>query len=415
MKKILITRFLLIISLLGIIFVGTNKISYAASYDKEFVEQIENEYDEFYKKEKQEYDNYKATYDAQYDSLYPFVEDERRIIEGVFKQDFNKLLTILNNDYKQLENRFGNNKKYYYKLDDYEDAIDPDELNSAMDRYEDTIDPDELNSAMDRYEDTIDPDELNSAMDNYEDTIDPNELNSVMDIYEDTVDPNTLNSAMDRYEDTVDSILREYKRGDISKEEVKRKLLVIEDYKEKIKIQKEESINKINEVRRKTYITVFKSKYDNMKDILEQREKSIKIFNKVRKTGFGQGINLPTLNIDIPINIVLNGELQKFTQPPVLIDRVTMVPLRGIFEKLGAEVVWDAQKKSIKALKNNIKINLKINDSVAVISGVNTSLLASPKVINGSTMVPLRFISESLGADVEWIGESKLIFIDSVE
>jgi hypothetical protein len=89
----------------------------------------------------------------------------------------------------------------------------------------------------------------------------------------------------------------------------------------------------------------------------------------------------------------------------------TMVPLRGIFESLGAQVNWDASTRMITANKNSTEVELTIGDPHATVNG-QTVLLDSPAMImDGSTMVPLRFISEALGADVKWFEATQTVSI----
>ncbi|NDI36065.1 stalk domain-containing protein [Chengkuizengella sediminis] len=111
------------------------------------------------------------------------------------------------------------------------------------------------------------------------------------------------------------------------------------------------------------------------------------------------------------IFVVTNGEVQSFTQEPIIKNNTTMVPLRGIFEVLGAGVEWDQTTKTVKANKNDTEILLTIGDNVANVNGKSIILQHPSIVLNGSTMVPLRFVSEALGASVDWNQETKIVTI----
>lgn len=111
------------------------------------------------------------------------------------------------------------------------------------------------------------------------------------------------------------------------------------------------------------------------------------------------------------INIILNGTALSFSQPPYIEDGTTMVPMRAIFEALGAEVNWNNSTKTITATKNGTKIVLTIDNKTALINGKSASLAKAPLIKEGSTMVPLRFVSESLGAKVDWDNTTKNITI----
>ena len=85
-----------------------------------------------------------------------------------------------------------------------------------------------------------------------------------------------------------------------------------------------------------------------------------------------------------------------------MIDNRTLVPLRSIFEELGATVIWEQSTKTIIANKNTTNISLKIGAKTSTVNGQSISIDVPAQIINGATLVPLRFISEALGATVKW-------------
>jgi hypothetical protein len=117
------------------------------------------------------------------------------------------------------------------------------------------------------------------------------------------------------------------------------------------------------------------------------------------------------------ISVVINGQVQQYDQPPIIKDGRTLVPLRGVFEALGATVEWDPKHQTIQSLKRSTAIVLHVGSKDAFIddpsSGINKSvrLDVAPEIINGRTFVPIRFISEYMGADVNWDGINKIITI----
>jgi len=112
------------------------------------------------------------------------------------------------------------------------------------------------------------------------------------------------------------------------------------------------------------------------------------------------------------ITIILNGDILSFDAKPYIENGITRVPMRAIFEALDTEVDYDANTKTITAHKGNTIIKLVTGASIATINGREVALTASVENKNGSTMVPLRFISEALGAEVVWNGENKIININ---
>ncbi len=102
------------------------------------------------------------------------------------------------------------------------------------------------------------------------------------------------------------------------------------------------------------------------------------------------------------VTVVIDGKTQSFDQPAVVLSGSTLVPMRGVFEALGAKVSWDESTKTVTGTKGDITIKLTLGQSTAYINDKAVTLSAVAQTINGSTMVPLRFVSEALGARVGW-------------
>ena len=100
---------------------------------------------------------------------------------------------------------------------------------------------------------------------------------------------------------------------------------------------------------------------------------------------------------DDGIKIKINGYYADYDVMPVIINSRTLVPMRGIFEALGAKVGWIDYSKTVTGTRNNKTVKLKIDDNLAYIDGEETILDVPATIINGRTMVPVRFISERLG------------------
>lgn len=89
------------------------------------------------------------------------------------------------------------------------------------------------------------------------------------------------------------------------------------------------------------------------------------------------------------------------------------VPLRGVFEQMGATVAWNANTQMVTARRGNTDVQLKIGSRTAHVDGVAVALDVAPHMMDGRTMVPLRFISETLGADVRWDAAVDAVYITS--
>lgn len=100
--------------------------------------------------------------------------------------------------------------------------------------------------------------------------------------------------------------------------------------------------------------------------------------------------------------VMLDGKQLSFDVDPVIYNGTTLVPLRAIFEAMGATVKWDPTTQTAVAVKGNTGIVLKIGSMNPTINGLTQTLQVPAKIINGSTMAPLRFVGEAFGGTVRW-------------
>ncbi|MHB0879622.1 stalk domain-containing protein [Paenibacillus sp. SEL1] len=113
------------------------------------------------------------------------------------------------------------------------------------------------------------------------------------------------------------------------------------------------------------------------------------------------------------VEVFIDGKLQQYEQPATSISGSMLVPFRAVFEALGAKVKWDGATKTVTATKGNTTIKLTVGSRDAYINGKLVRLNAAPRLINGKVMVPIRFVSEALGAKVKWniAAQSVVIFL----
>ncbi len=111
------------------------------------------------------------------------------------------------------------------------------------------------------------------------------------------------------------------------------------------------------------------------------------------------------------IRVFYNESQMSFDVPPTSVNGRILVPVKAIFEKLGATVEWDGITKTVTAIKGDTVIKLKIDSKYALVNGKTVELDVPPKVINGRTLVPIRFVSENFGAKVEWDSTNKIVKI----
>lgn len=125
---------------------------------------------------------------------------------------------------------------------------------------------------------------------------------------------------------------------------------------------------------------------------------------------------LPTIvfSYDEPISVTLDGEKLAFDVEPALIDGRTMVPIRAIFEAMGAVVEWDNNTQSAICTKGDTVVKMTIDSPTIYINERASQMDTSPVIINGRTLAPARFVAESFGYKVEWDNENAIAKITSV-
>ncbi|UJF31508.1 DUF5711 family protein [Paenibacillus hexagrammi] len=114
------------------------------------------------------------------------------------------------------------------------------------------------------------------------------------------------------------------------------------------------------------------------------------------------------------ISLWLNGKEQFMKKKLFMKDGRVMISLREIFEMLGAEVTWKAENEQILAKRNGKQIAFQIGSNDAYVDDTAIVLDAAPVLIDEVTYVPLRYVTEALGSNVEWDATNKVVkIIDS--
>jgi hypothetical protein len=121
---------------------------------------------------------------------------------------------------------------------------------------------------------------------------------------------------------------------------------------------------------------------------------------------------LPMAAAQGKINVNVNGTLIDYdrVQPQVIGDRV-MVPLRGVLERLGAEVHWDDAARLVTARRGTTVITLGIGESYGTVDNQIVRLDVPAQLVRGRTLVPLRYLAEGLGAYVFWDAERRTVVV----
>jgi len=115
-------------------------------------------------------------------------------------------------------------------------------------------------------------------------------------------------------------------------------------------------------------------------------------------------------------SFIMSGETRYLDSPPIIKNNRTLLPIRAIIEALDGTVSWDATERKVTVTLGSTTIELWIGKSIAKVNGIDTSIDSTnskvvPEIINSRTMLPLRFVTENLGATVNWDGATKTITI----
>lgn len=118
---------------------------------------------------------------------------------------------------------------------------------------------------------------------------------------------------------------------------------------------------------------------------------------------------------DNNITVKLNEQILSFDVQPQIINGRTMVPMRTIFESLGATVEWEQTTQAVTSVRGETKISLIIGTPIIIVDGNLKSLDTAPCVVSGRTLVPVRAIAEAFDMNVEWDDITQTVLITSTD
>ncbi len=115
-------------------------------------------------------------------------------------------------------------------------------------------------------------------------------------------------------------------------------------------------------------------------------------------------------NFKMAIKVTLDGELIKFpdTQPMMVANSI-LVPMRGVFENMGADLKWDQGTSTVTAMRGDHTVQLVLGKNRAQVDGKEVALDQPAISVKGRTMVPLRFLGQSLGVGVDWLKADRTV------
>jgi hypothetical protein len=129
---------------------------------------------------------------------------------------------------------------------------------------------------------------------------------------------------------------------------------------------------------------------------LDSYKKLGKLYEKIGKKG---------------MKLYVNGEEPAFQTAPFIRLGTTLVPFRAISEALKATVSWNNDERSVTVIRDGITVKLFIDSKTAYVDGKQVTLDVPAAIVKGSTVIPVRFVSEALKASVKWEAETQSVVI----
>jgi len=112
------------------------------------------------------------------------------------------------------------------------------------------------------------------------------------------------------------------------------------------------------------------------------------------------------------IEVVVNGKKLIFDNQPQIVDGRTLIPIRAVSEALGANVEWDIMTQCVTISRGNDNIVMAVNKNTYLKNGNTLTLDVPPQIVNSRTLVPIRVIAESYGCEVTWDAANKRVIIE---
>ncbi len=167
---------------------------------------------------------------------------------------------------------------------------------------------------------------------------------------------------------------------------------------------KEEVLRKAKELGNETVTAKNVKDDDKEEETGEEISVDIEIKN-------GAVLKIGTPNVLIYKNGIQKNNVIMDVEPKVVGEGHTMIPLRGVFDQMGARLRYDGNTREVTIETEDKTVVLKLNTKEAEINGEQVRMSSEVFTENGRTLLPLRFVGEQLGYKVKWMGEEKKIIV----
>ncbi len=113
------------------------------------------------------------------------------------------------------------------------------------------------------------------------------------------------------------------------------------------------------------------------------------------------------------VAIFLNGNQVMLPTAAIQRGGTVLVPVKGVFDRLGATVSWSPQEKVVTITAQDMQLGFEIGSTEGTLNGEKISLGAAPEIRDGNTLVPLRLVAAALGADIAWDQQHRRVYVQA--
>lgn len=118
---------------------------------------------------------------------------------------------------------------------------------------------------------------------------------------------------------------------------------------------------------------------------------------------------------EYPVTLQVDGKTVQAEVPPIIVKEKTLIPARAVFENMGATVTWDEGARLVEVTLGSSNVKLTIDSKTAFVGGVQKTMDVPAMIINDKTLIPVRFVAESLACAVNWDDAKRIVKISSPE
>jgi len=142
-------------------------------------------------------------------------------------------------------------------------------------------------------------------------------------------------------------------------------------------------------------------------EIIPFQNEDLGLYWPLNEDGIQNGI----FSFPVPIQVLINGDVIEFDTLPINRDGRIMLPLRTVFETMGAEVQWDAVTQTAIATRGDTTVVLTVGSVSPTINGTVVPIDQPGIIVAGRTLAPLRFVAEAFGGTVDWDNATRTVTI----